>query len=222
MSQDYSKHMDCITQITKNENKKINLIPICQKRNKKEDIKRKIKTKLIKRKNTYSKERKEKKEKKIIPLLIKRNNSLDLETFLNINIKKPKHKKNNLSLNSLNMNNNIYYLINKNDINDKNQICKKYYHKRYPTISSVQYSILNNFNKYNIISSSIRNKKGNNHITLSNNLHKNLNFLTNNIRNNIKYRKINPNIKRNERKVNSFVNINEKRTKKHRRRRKRD
>ena len=214
MSQDYSKHIDCITQITKNENKKINLIPICQKRNKKEDIKRKIKTKLIKRKNTYSKERKEKKEKKIIPLLIKRNNSLDLETFLNINIKKPKHKKNNLSLNSLNMNNNIYYLINKNDINDKNQICKKYYHKRYPTISSVQYSILNNFNKYNIISSSIRNKKGNNHITLSNHLHKNLNILTNNIRNNIKYRKINPNIKRNERKVNSFVNINEKRTNK--------
>ena len=110
ISNDISKQINCITQTTKhNCNNNINLIPICKQRNKKEHKMKKINTKLIKRRNTYTKEgKKEIKTKEIAPLSIKRNKSLNLETFKNIKSNKPKHKKNNLSLNSLNINKNIY------------------------------------------------------------------------------------------------------------------
>ena len=221
MSNDISKQMNCIiTQTTKNcNNNSINLIPICHRqRNKKELMIKKVNTKLIKRKNTFSKERKKEiriKEKiDIAPLLIKRNKSLNLDTYKNIKTNKPRHKKNNLSLNSLNINNNIcfyrkYNMINKNDIN-KNSINKRYYHQRFPTISSVQYAILNNFNYYKIISSNLRNnKRGSNQKTIPNQLHKNINSLKNNTKNKIQYKKINLNINK-ERRINSFINYNEK------------
>ena len=220
MSHDLSKQMNCInTQATKNNcNNSINLIPICHRqRNKKQLIIKKVNTKLIKRKNTFSKEReKEIKERTdIAPLLIKRNKSLNLEIYKNIKEKKPRHKKNNLSLNSLNINNNNFFyrkynMINKSDKN-KNSINKRYYHQRFPTISSVQYAILNNFNYYKIISSNLRNnKRGKNQKTISNQLHKNINYLTNNKRNKIQYKKINLNINNKERRINSFINYTEK------------
>ena len=220
MSHDISKQLNCIiTQTTKNNcNNSINLIPICHKQRNRKDIIKKVNTKLIKRKNTFSKERKKEikiKEKiDIAPLLIKRNKSLNLETYKNIKTNKPRHKKNNLSLNSLNINNIYYYrkynMINKNEIN-KNSIKHKYHHQRFPTISSVQYAILNNFNNYKIISSNLRNnKKGNNQKTISNQLHKNINYLTNNKRNKIQYKKINLNINKKERRINSFINYTEK------------
>ena len=220
MSHDISKQMNCITTKNNNCNNNINLIPICHKhRNKKDQKLKKVNTKLKKRKNTYTKDSKGKKIKikekiEIAPLLIKRNKSLNLDTLKNIKVNnKPKHKKNNLSLNSINTNNNIsnnlsnYYrkfnLLNNND-SIKISLKKKFHHQRYPTISSVQYAILNN---YKIICSNLRNKKGSNHKTLSFNLHKN--FLTNN-RNIIHYKKMSLNINHNnERKINSFVNRTE-------------
>ena len=222
MSHDISKQVNCIT--TKNNNcnnNNINLIPICHKhRNKKDQKIKKINTKLIKRKNTYTKDSKEKKIRikdkiEIGPLLIKRNKSLNLDTLKNIKINnKPRHKKNNLSLNSININNNIsnnlsnYYrkfnLISNND-SIKISLKKRFHHQRYPTISSVQYAILNN---YKIICSNLRNKKGSNHKTLSYNLNKN--FLTNNTRNIIHYKKMSLNIKnKNDKRINSFVNRTE-------------
>ena len=82
---------------------------------------------------------------------------------------------------------------------------KRFHHQRYPTISSVQYAILNN---YKIICSKQKKKKGSNHKTLSYNLNKN--FLTNNTRNIIHYKKMSLNINHNnERKINSFVNRTE-------------
>ena len=218
MSHDISKQMNCITQSTKNKcNNNINLIPICR-RNKNDNKIKRINTKLIKRKNTYSKEKGNKikiKEKiETGPILIKRNKSLNLDTLKNIkNIKtnKPRHKKNNLSLNSLNINSNIYKnlsnyyrkfnIINNNNNPSQNKISlkKRFYHKRYPTISSVQYAILNN---YKIISSNIRKKTGSNHTTLSNNLHKN--FIRNNNGNIIHYKKLSLNINNNSRRINSF------------------
>ena len=216
ISNDISKQINCITQTTKhNCNNNINLIPICKQRNKKEHKMKKINTKLIKRRNTYTKEgKKEIKIKEIAPLSIKRNKSLNLETFKNIKSNKPKHKKNNLSLNSLNINKNIYYYRKYNIINNsetnKNGIKKRFYHQRYPTISFVQYAILNNINNYKIISSNLRNKKGSNHKTLSSHLHKNIKSFTNNNRNKIQYKKIKLNLNNNERRINSFVNYTEK------------
>jgi hypothetical protein len=220
ISNNLSKQINFITQIEKNNSdiNNINLIPICKRRNKKEHVVRKINTKLIKRKSTYTKDGKKEikiKDKiEIAPLFIKRNKSLNLETFKDMKKNKPKHKKNNLSLNSLNINNNIYYyrkynIINNNDKN-KNGIKKRVIHQRYPTISFVQYAILNNFNNYKIISSNLRNKKGSNHKTLSSHLHKNIKSLTNNNRNKIQYKKIKLNINSNERRINSFMNYNEK------------
>ena len=124
---------------------------------------------------------------------------------------KPRHKKNNLSLNSLNINNNIYKnltkyyrkfnIINNNNNPSQNKISlkKRFQHQRYPTIFSVQYSILNN---YKIINANIRNKNGSNHSTLYHNLHKN--FITNNNRNIIHYKKLSLNINNNSRRINSF------------------
>ena len=223
MSNDISKQMNCvITQTTKNNcNNSINLIPICHRqRNKKELMIKKVNTKLIKRKSTFSKERKKEiriKEKlDITPLLIKRNKSLNFDTYKNIKTNKPRHKKNNLSLNSLNINNNVcfyrkYNMINKTDLN-KNSLNSRYHHQRFPTISSVQYAILNNFNYYKIISSNLRNNKrrNTNKKTIPNQLHKNINNLTNNKTNKIKYKKINLNINSKERRINSFINFTEK------------
>ena len=138
-----------------------------------------------------------------------------MDTLKNIKINnKPRHKKNNLSLNSININNNIsnnlsnYYrkfnLISNND-SIKISLKKRFHHQRYPTISSVQYAILNN---YKIICSNLRNKKGSNHKTLSYNLNKN--FLTNNTRNIIHYKKMSLNINnKNDKRINSFVNRTE-------------
>ena len=218
MSHDISKQMNCITQTTKNNcNNNINLIPICRRSKKEQKIKT-INTKLIKRKNTYTKEKGKKikiKEKiETGPILIKRNRSLNLDTLKNIKdikMNKPRHKKNNLSLNSLNINNNIYKnltkyyrkfnMINNNNNPSQNKISlkKRFQHQRYPTIFSVQYSILNN---YKIINANIRNKKGSNHSTLYHNLHKN--FITNNNRNIIHYKKLSLNINNNSRRINSF------------------
>ena len=214
MSNDISKQINCITQTSKHNNN-INLIPICKQRNKKEHIKKKINTKLIKRRNTYTKDgKKEIKIKEIALLPIKRNKSLNLETFKNIKSNKHKHRKNNLSLNSLNLNNNIYYYRKYNIINNtetnKNGIKKRFYHQRYPTISFVQYAILNNINNYKIISANLRNKKGSNHKTLSSHLHKNIKSLTKNNKNKIQSKKIKLNLNNNERRINSFVNITEK------------
>ena len=217
MSHDISKQINCITQTTK-KNNNINLIPICNKQiNKKENLKKKINAKLIKRKNTYSKDSKDKKIRikeriEIAPLLIKRNKSLNLDTLKNIKINRGKHKKNNLSLNSLNINNNIYnnlsnYYRKYNIINNNSKISikKKIYHQRYPTISSVQYALLNN---YKIISANLRNKNGNSHKTLSNHLHKNC--LSNKNKNIIHYKKISLDLDKNHRRINSFVNYTEK------------
>ena len=221
MSNEISKQMNCITQSTKNNcNNNINLIPICHKQKNTKDNKiKKINTKLIKRKNTYTNNPKEKKIKikdkiEIATLLIKRNKSLNLDTLKNIKINKPRHRKNNLSLNSLNNNNNIYNNLNNyyrkfnliyNNYPNKISLKKRLHHQRFPTISSVQYAILNN---YKIISANLRNKKGNNHKTLSNNLHNN--FLSNNNRNIIHYKKLSLNINNNSRNINSFMNLNEK------------
>ena len=221
MSNEISKQMNCITQSTKNNcNNNINLIPICHKQKNTKDNKiKKINTKLIKRKNTYTNNPKEKKIKikdkiEIATLLIKRNKSLNLDTLKNIKINKPRHRKNNLSLNSLNNNNNIYNNLNNyyrkfnliyNNYPNKISLKKRFHHQRFPTISSVQYAILNN---YKIISANLRNKKGNNHKTLSNNLHNN--FLSNNNRNIIHYKKLSLNINNNSRNINSFMNLNEK------------
>ena len=223
MSHDISKQINCITQTTKNNcNNNINLIPVCHyQKNKKENLKKKINTKLIKRKNTYSKDSKDKKIKikeriKIAPLLIKRNKSLNLDTLKNIKINKSRYKKNNLSLNSLNINNNIYnnlsnYYRKYNIIynNNKISIKKKINHQRYPTISSVQYALLNN---YKIISANLRNKNGSSHKTLSNHLHKNC--LSNKNRNIIHYKKICLDINNNHRRINSFTKFTEKETNK--------
>ena len=101
-------------------------------------------------------------------------------------------------------------MLNKSDIN-KNSFKKRYHHQRFPTISSVQYAILNNFNYYKIISSNLRNnKRGNNQKTIPNQLHKNINYLTKNKRNKIQYKKINLNINNKERRINSFINYTEK------------
>ena len=88
--------------------------------------------------------------------------------------------KNNLTSNNKTKNDNL-------KINN-NLIKNHFHHQKFPTISSVHYSILNNFNNYKIISSNIKMKRINNNCkTLSNqlNLHKNI------LNNNIKYKKIN-------------------------------
>ena len=63
MSHDISKQMNCIKKSTKNNcNNNINLILICEQQRNKKDIKiKKMNNKLIKRKNTYTKNSKEKK-----------------------------------------------------------------------------------------------------------------------------------------------------------------
>ena len=201
-----------------NNSNNINLIPICAKqRNKIENKVKKVNIKLIKRKNTYTKDSKGKKIRikdkiEITPLLIKRNKSLNLDTMKNLYIKKTRHKKNNLSLNSLNINNNIYLsnlyrkynMMNNNHIN-KISLKKRFHHQRYPTIASVQYALLNN---YKILSANCLNKKGSSNKTLSNQLNKN--YLSNNKRNIKYYKKIRLNITGNDRRINSFSNYIEK------------
>ena len=107
------------------------------------------------------------------------NSSLE-RIFITKNNDFTNNKNNNNNKNDENIEINIK--INKNIIkNHMNQ------HK-YPTISSVQQSIMNNFNNYKNITSNIKIKKINNSKTLSSqlNLHKNL------VNNSIRYKKINP------------------------------
>ena len=124
--------------------------------------------------------------------------------------------KNKIPNNNIKTNDNNYMNINIK-IN-KNLIKNHIYHQRYPTITSVQQSILNNFNNYKMISSNIRIKRinNNNSRTLSNqpNLHKNI--LN---KNSVKYKKINLTNKQlnnnchrkhNETEINSLLNYLEK------------
>ena len=120
----------------------------------------------------------------------------------------------------INKNNDNHSNYKKNDENmniniklNKNLIKNNYHHQKYPTISSVQQSMINNFNKYKNISSNIKIKRINNSRTLSNqlNLHKNI------ISNNLRYKKINlhnkHNIshrKNNETEIASLMNYIEK------------
>ena len=144
-------------------------------------------------------------------ILIKDNsfNSLNSKSK-NIN---SSYESNFISKNYINSNNRAK---NENVKINNNLIKNHFYHQKFPTISSVQYSILNNFNNYKIISSNIKMKRINNNCkTLSNqlNLHKNI------LNNNIKYKKINmknkhKNInyhrKQKENEINSLLNYLEK------------
>ena len=146
-------------------------------------------------------------------ILIKDNsfNSINSKSkIINSSCEKNFISKNNMLHKPNDENMNINIKINKNLI--KNH----FYHQRYPTISSVQQSILNNFNNYKMISSSIKiNRINNNSKTLSNqlNLHKNI------LNNNIRYKKINLmnrqkktnyHRKQNETEINSLLNYLEK------------
>jgi hypothetical protein len=88
---------------------------------------------------------------------------------------------------------------------NKNILKTHVHHQKYPTINSVQQSIMNNFNNYKNISSNIKMKKMNNNRTLSNQLNLHKNILNSN---NIRYKKINP-IKKNNTNNNSNRKHNE-------------
>ena len=78
------------------------------------------------------------------------------------------------------------------DINvkiNKNIIKNHIHQQKYPTINSVQQSIMNNFNNYKNVTTNIKIKKINNCRILSNQLNLHKNFVNNCIR----YKKINPN-----------------------------
>ena len=113
-------------------------------------------------------------EKIVIPKNIDINTTPNINTNSNI---KPKDE------NKININIKI----------NKNIIKTHVHHQKYPTITSVQQSIMNNFNKYKNISSNIKMKKMNNNRTLSNQLNLHKNILNSN---GIRYKKINP-IKKN-------------------------
>ena len=229
ISNDLYKQLNSITQNIKNNCNLIPKCNKLKIKNKK--VKKDSKIKLIKRKSTYTKDNKDliknnkiKQKIEIAPLLIKRNKSLNLDLHNNNfkKIKKHKIKKKELNLNSLNIkniNNNlsshcrqynsISNILNKdtsfnsaNSKSQKNNIKQRFhYHQRYPTISSVNHAVLNNFNNYRMFIANIRNKKGINHKkTLSIQLHKN-NIINNYKKNNLNY---------NKRRIKSFSHCGEK------------
>ena len=128
--------------------------------------------------------------------LHKINNSdiLPKDTSFNSINSKPK-KVNSSYERIINKNNDNYHLYHKKtdenlNINiklNKNLIKNCYYHQKYPTISSVQQSMINNFNKYKNISSNIKIKRISNNKTL---LSKQLNLQKNILNSNIRIKKI--------------------------------
>ena len=144
-------------------------------------------------------------------------NSLNSKSkIINSSYEKKMIGKNKIPNNNIKLNDNNYMNINIK-IN-KNLIKNQIHHQRYPTITSVQQSILNNFNNYKMISSNIRIKRiNNNNRTLSNQLNLHKNILN---KNSIKYKKINLTNKQlnnnnyhkkhNETEINSLLNYLEK------------
>lgn len=132
-------------------------------------------------------------EKIVIP------KSIDTNTTPNINSKNNIKSKDESKIN-------INIKINKNII--KTHV----HHQKYPTITSGQQPIMNNFNNYKNISSNIKMKKMNNNRILSNQLNLHKNIINSN---NIRYKKINPikkntnnnsNRKHNETEITSMMN----------------
>ena len=114
----------------------------------------------------------------------------------------------NLINKKIDQNNTNIKIIDENNIKikiNKNLIKNYYHHQKFPTISSVQQSLINNYSNYKNISSNIKIKRINNNRTLSNKMNSNTKILNNNI----KYKKINIGNKINSKNMSSHRKNNE-------------